>query len=238
MSKKSKCDCERGGSFPLFGNGFTRRHFLQVAGTGIVASYFADVASARLLSDVTAVNPTLHNTARNCILIFLSGAPSHVDTWDLKEGAWTPAADFNPTQYGDMRFPQGLMPKTAEQLGKLAIIRSGLSWAAVHSLAQTWAQIARNPAGATGRIAPHIGAVVSLESQKSRRDTGSTPLVGSSSNRISGRCSSVHISASFCFMPPESLPACRSRNGSMRVIFKSRPVRSSRSAPVTPNRSA
>src|SRR5947207_10822923 len=175
MSKKSKCECERGGSFPLFGNGFSRRHFLQVAGTGIVASYFADVASARLLSDVTAVNPTLHNTARNCILIFLSGAPSHVDTWDLKEGAWTPAADFNRTQYGDVRFPQGLMPKTAEQLGKLAIIRSGLSWAAVHSLAQTWAQIARNPAGATGRIAPHIGAVVSLESQKSRRDTDIFP---------------------------------------------------------------
>ena len=40
--------------------------------------------------------------------------------------------------------------------------------------------------------------------QKSRRETGSTPLVGSSRNRICGRCSRVHISASFCFMPPES----------------------------------
>jgi hypothetical protein len=168
MSKKSKCDCEQGGSFPLFGEGFTRRHFLQIAGTGIVASYFAEVASARLLSDVMAVNPQMHNTAKNCILIFLSGAPSHTDTWDLKEGAWTPTADFNPTAYGDMRFPQGLMPKTAEQLNRLAIVRSGLSWAAVHQLAQTWAQIARNPGGATGRIAPHIGAVVSLETQKAR----------------------------------------------------------------------
>ena len=35
MAKRQKCDCERGGSFPLFGNGFSRRHFLQVAGTGI-----------------------------------------------------------------------------------------------------------------------------------------------------------------------------------------------------------
>ena len=168
MSKKSKCDCERGGSFPLFGDGFSRRHFLQIAGTGIVASYFAPVVSARLLSDVKAVNPQLHNSAKNCILIFLAGAPSHVDTWDLKEGAWTPAVDFNPTSYGDVRFPQGLMPKTAEQLNRLAIVRSGLSWAAVHQLAQTWVQIARNPGGATGRIAPHIGAVVSLETQKGR----------------------------------------------------------------------
>jgi hypothetical protein len=169
MSKKKSCECERGGSsFPLFGDGFTRRHFLQIAGTGLVASYFAPVASARLLSDVKAAGPSLQSTARNCILIFLSGAPSHVDTWDLKEGAWTPTVDFNPTSYGDVRFPQGLMPKTAEQLGHLAIVRSGLAWAAVHQLAQSWAQIARNPGGATGRIAPHIGAVVSLEMQKSR----------------------------------------------------------------------
>jgi hypothetical protein len=38
----------------------------------------------------------------------------------------------------------------------------------VHQLAQAWAQIARNPGGATGSIAPHIGAVVALESQASR----------------------------------------------------------------------
>src|SRR5205085_8220198 len=102
------------------------------------------------------------------------------------EGAWTPAVDFNPTSYGDMRFPQGLMPKTAEQLNRLAIIRSGLSWAAVHSLAQAWVQIARNPGGATGRIAPHIGAVVSLESQKSRSDSDILPGFVSISQVMAG----------------------------------------------------
>ena len=162
----ARCNCD-GNSFPLFGGGFSRRRFLQVAGTGLGASYFADVASAKLLESATAVNPTLHKTAKNCILIFLSGAPSHVDTWDLKEGAWTPA-DFTPADFGAIRWPQGLMPETANHLGKLAIVRSGLSWAAVHNLAQEWAQIARNPGGATGSIAPHIGAVVSLESQLSR----------------------------------------------------------------------
>jgi hypothetical protein len=44
-----------------------------------------------------------------------------------------------------------------------------LSWALVHTLAQTWVQVARNPGGATGSIAPHIGAVVALEKQRSRR---------------------------------------------------------------------
>ncbi|HEV7919322.1 MAG TPA: DUF1501 domain-containing protein [Thermoanaerobaculia bacterium] len=164
-----KCDCGHSGSFPLFGEGFSRRRFLQVAGTGLVASYFADVVSPSLLQAAVGVKPALHNTAKNCILIFLSGAPSHVDTWDLKEGAWTPK-DFAPTSYGEVRWPQGLMPKTAEHVAELGIIRSGLSWAAVHNLAQAWAQIARNPGGATGRIAPHIGAVVALEAQTARKE--------------------------------------------------------------------
>jgi hypothetical protein len=168
MARKHDCDCERGGSFPVFGEGFSRRQFMQVAGTGIVASWFAPVLNAGLLQNATGVSPTLHRTAKNCILIFLSGAPSHIDTWDLKEGAWTPL-DFAPTSYGDMRFPQGLMPNTANQLGRISVIRSGLSWAAVHGLAQAWVQIARNPAGATGSIAPHIGAVVAIESQAARQ---------------------------------------------------------------------
>jgi len=178
MRHKKNCECDRGGSFPVFGEGFTRRHFMKLAGTSVVASFFADVASARLLADATSVNPTLRNSAKNCILIFLAGAPSQIDTFDLKEGPWTPK-DFAPTTYGSshdqVRFPQGLMPKTAEQIDKLAIIRSGLSWAAVHQLAQSWVQIARNPTGATGRIAPHIGAVVSLESQKTRIATDILP---------------------------------------------------------------
>lgn len=187
MRHEKNCECDRGGSFPVFGEGFTRRHFMRLAGTSVVASFFADVASARLLADATSVNPTLRNSAKNCILIFLAGAPSQIDTFDLKEGAWTPL-DFAPTTYGSIRFPQGLMPKTAEQIDKLAIIRSGLSWVAVHQLGQSWAQIARNPTGATGRIAPHIGAVVSLESQKTRISTdilpgfvalGATPMVKS-----------------------------------------------------------
>jgi hypothetical protein len=174
MPHKTNCECERGGSFPVFGEGFTRRYFLKLAGTSVITSFFADIASARLLTDAASVNPTLRSSAKNCILIFLAGAPSQIDTFDFKEGSWTPS-DFAPATYGSIRFPQGLMPKTAEQIDKVAIIRSGLSWAAVHQLAQSWAQIARNPTGATGRIAPHIGAVVSLESQKTRIATDILP---------------------------------------------------------------
>src|SRR5207248_10282817 len=70
---------------------------------------------------------------------------------------------------------QGLMPKTAEHLDKLTFVRPGLAWAAVHTLGQAWAQIARNPGGATGAIAPHIGSVVSLESQAARSPSDVLP---------------------------------------------------------------
>src|SRR5215212_3947436 len=163
----SKCTCPHGNS-PLLGEGFTRRNFLRVAGTGLVASYFADVLDPRLLSAAeVAPNVALRNSARNCIFVFLNGASSNVDLWDLKEGAWTPT-DFAPTTVGGIRWPQGLLPKTGAHLDKIAIARCGLSWAAVHQLGQSWAQIARNPGGATGAIAPHIGAVVSLEAQAAR----------------------------------------------------------------------
>jgi hypothetical protein len=166
--RKSKIECpscDKASGLAL-GPGFTRRNFLQLAGTGIVASWFADVLSPRLLFAQTVPGASVHNTAKSCILIFLAGAPSNIDMFDLKEGSWTPS-DFAPTSFngGNIRFAQGLLPKTASHLSEMALVRPGLAWAAVHQLGQSWAQIARNPGGATGAIAPHLGSVVSLEAQ-------------------------------------------------------------------------
>ena len=156
-------------------NDFSRRHFFRIAGTGLVASYFADVLDPKLLlATTTNAAPALKNTAKSCIFIFLAGAPSQTDLWDFKEGAWTPS-DFAPETHGALLWPHGLMPKTAAHLDRLAFIRCGQAWAAVHQLGQTWAQIARNPTGATGAIAPHIGAVVALESQAKRTTSDVLP---------------------------------------------------------------
>ena len=172
--KQAHCTCTANGSTLFSGEGFSRRRFLRIAGSSLVASYFADVIAPPLLYGASGVTPTLHNTARNCVFIFLSGGPSQVDMWDLKEGAWTPQ-NFAPTSFGQVRWPQGLLPKTSEHLNRIALIRSALSWAAVHPLAVKWAQTSRNPSGATGSFAPHIGAVVSLETQKRRALTDVLP---------------------------------------------------------------
>ncbi|MEP7365336.1 MAG: DUF1501 domain-containing protein, partial [Acidobacteriota bacterium] len=101
-------------------------------------------------------------TAKYCVMVNLAGGPSHTDTFDLKEGPWTPPA-FDPTSYNDVRWPRGLFPKLATQLESAVLLRSVLSWSGVHGLGQSWLQIGRNPVPAVNKYAPHIGSVVSLE---------------------------------------------------------------------------
>ena len=65
---KIECpDCTRASGFPIGeAKGFSRRRFLQVGATGIVASYFLDVVNPKLLYGATkAPNVYLRNTARN-----------------------------------------------------------------------------------------------------------------------------------------------------------------------------
>lgn len=136
-----------------------RRMFFRHAASAIGGYY---LLPGHPTETVAKAAVTTKSTAKNVIFILLAGAPSHVDTFDLKEGPWLPAR-FNPTSYGNVRWPQGLMPKLAEQLSSLAIIRSARAWAGVHGLMQQWVQIGRNPTSASAKISPHIGSVVSME---------------------------------------------------------------------------
>ena len=69
----------------------------------------------------------------------------------------------------------------------------------------------------------------SMSVQNCRRESGSTPVVGSSRMRRSGSWTSAPQSPTFCFMPPESLPAGRSANGPSPVASSSSLTRTVRS---------
>jgi hypothetical protein len=139
--------------------GLGRRVFFRHAGAALAGSFF--LPGGPLVRPAQAA-PAVNGRARNVVFVLLAGAISHVDSFDLKEGAWTPAA-VEPTSYGDIRWPRGLMPKLAEQLEDIALLRSVRAWALVHGLSQTWVQIGRNPLSGLSKIAPHIGSVVSRE---------------------------------------------------------------------------
>jgi hypothetical protein len=105
---------------------------------------------------------TPKKTARNVIFVRMAGGPSHVDTFDFKEGSWL-TQGFNPTRYNGVLWPQGLLPQIAESMDQIALLRSVRSWAAVHEIASNWMQLGRNPVAPSSRFAPHIGSVVALE---------------------------------------------------------------------------
>lgn len=168
------CKPERPANSPLIGPVLGRRSFFKLAGAG-VSGFFLSSALRTEVRSAPMLDAHLVGKARNCIFILLQGAPSHVDTFDLKVGAWTPG-DFNPTSYNGVMFPQGLMPNLAGQLNRLAIVRSMRAPALVHPLQQTWAQIAQSPTSALGKVAPNMGSVVALEFEPQRRPDQKLPV--------------------------------------------------------------
>src|SRR5579884_4516410 len=100
-----------------------RRLFFKIAATG-VSGYF--LPPMRWIAEAQSNSqPTILGTAKNCIFILLTGAPSQIDTFDLHVGAWTPKS-FNPDTINGIDWPSGLLPNLATQLsmGRFSIIRS------------------------------------------------------------------------------------------------------------------
>jgi uncharacterized protein DUF1501 len=144
----------------------TRRQLFQVIGAGVTACMAGKPAAAGVVINSNPVQT--QNKARNVIFILLAGAPSHTDTFDLKVVDGVTPANFTPTNINGILWPVGLLPKLADQLPNLAIVRSVRAWATGHSISQNWVQIGRNPSGALGDIAPNIGSIVAAEKYAER----------------------------------------------------------------------
>src|SRR6476660_6118839 len=153
---------------PLNEQVINRRIFFEIAGAGVAGYFLSPMDLGAQIAPTTTQPAILLNTARNVLFVLLPGAPSHTDMFDLKVGPWTPAA-FTPTTLNGVDFPAGLLPTLTSQFDKIALLRSCQSNALVHSLLQTWNQIARNPASSSAGIAPNIGSVVAMEADATRR---------------------------------------------------------------------
>ena len=120
---------------------------------------------------------TPKGTAQNVIFILMAGAPSHTDTFDLKDASVStaPAGLHKPETVNGIYFPTGLMPKLANLTDDFAIARNVQAHAVVHSVSQTWVQIGRNPLAALGNIAPNIGSIVAAEKFPQRKPSDIFP---------------------------------------------------------------
>lgn len=143
-----------------------RRDFFRLLGAGVTGSYLA--SNPVQAQGVKGQSVQTKNTAKNVIFILLAGAPSHVDTFDLKMTNGITPAGFNPANLNGVTWNSGVFPKLAARYEDIALVRSARAWAAQHTLSQTWVQIGRSPAAVLGDIAPNIGAIVSVEKRPER----------------------------------------------------------------------
>lgn len=98
----------------------TRRDFLRTGFGGLVGAIAASRWDLRLLAQEAASK----RTAKACILLWMSGGPSQLDTWDPKPGKETggPIKTVETSVTG-IHISEYL-PKVAQQMKHLAIIRS------------------------------------------------------------------------------------------------------------------
>jgi hypothetical protein len=137
-----------------FCDGFTRRDFLHagsLATLGLTLPGWMTLKSQGSVKDRDV----------NCIMLFLVGGPSQIDTWDPKPNA--PAEIRGPFKPIDTKVPgiqiSEIFPKTAVHMDKVSLVRSVYHTAtAVHDTGHQMMQTGRLFSG--GIEHPHAGCVL------------------------------------------------------------------------------
>lgn len=151
----------------------SRRHFFRV-GAATVSGFYL-VPMVRPANVETTENVTPRGSAEFCIFVFLAGAPSQLDTFDIKEGKWTPP-DFDiRTIKPGIRMPYALFPNLSAQIEHITISRSMEAWESAHSRAQYYLQVGHQFSPARRNEMPSIGAVVAMELDKRRKASDFLP---------------------------------------------------------------
>jgi hypothetical protein len=100
--------------------GMTRRHFMShLAGAALMGP------AARLFGAIEAEAQQVRRRNKHCILLWMSGGPSHLDTWDLKPDSEKNGGPFRPidTAASGVQICEHL-PNVAKQMKHLSVIRS------------------------------------------------------------------------------------------------------------------
>ncbi len=139
-------------------DGITRRDVLTVGALGFLGLSLPDFLRMRAAEAAVAAPK-----AEACIMIWLSGGPSHLDTFDPKPDA--PAeyrGEFNAigTNVDGIQISEYL-PNTAKQMDKVAIIRSLTSSIGAHEQATIYLQTGYKPLPVL--TYPSFGSVIAKE---------------------------------------------------------------------------
>ncbi len=151
----------------------TRREAFRVGASLVSAYWFLPLLEPTNVRAQSKVNP--RGSARFVIFVMLEGGQSHVDSWDLKEGKWTPPNfDIREIAPG-VKWPMALFPQLARQRERYSLIRSMEAWDSVHFRAQYYVQSGHMMNPALQKELPPIGTVVAYESAARRQSTDTLP---------------------------------------------------------------
>lgn len=112
---------------PSAGRYISRREALRAGGLSLVGLSLADLLHSRAAAAaVGKPRPTSFGKAKSCIVVFLKGGPSHLDTFDMKpEAPPEIRGEFRPiaTPVAGMQVSEHL-PRLAQLADKLFVVRS------------------------------------------------------------------------------------------------------------------
>lgn len=131
---------------------FRRRDFIKVGSLG-----FLGISMSQALRLEAATGGKLEGKAKSCILVFLEGGPSQMDTWDPKASSSFRAISTNVPGIQVSE----LLPALSKRMDKLALVRSIRSFGDDHPQAMHYAATGhlQNPA----MQFPSFGAIVAKE---------------------------------------------------------------------------
>jgi hypothetical protein len=150
-----------------------RRDLLKIGGLGLLGAAADGVWPLRMAANNSKTNP--RGNARNVLFYEMSGAISHVESFDFKENAGTPKDLDVHKLRDDLSMSRLLFPRLEKQMDKFAILRTLLSHEEVHFRGQYYVQTGRQLNLAFAKEVPAIGSVIAMELENRRRDADTFP---------------------------------------------------------------
>lgn len=141
----------------------TRRDLLQYGGLGLVGATIGGLWPPKVSAAEggSAVHP--RGNARNVIFYEISGAISHLDTFDFKDNPAVPK-DFKVEKIPTgIYLPTNFLPRISKIMDRVAMVRSFITHEEVHLRGQYYVQAGRQLNVAFAPEIPSIGSVVAYE---------------------------------------------------------------------------
>lgn len=153
----------------------TRRELLQFGGLGLAGAAVHALWPLRIAASGAAPKALPRGNARNVVFYEISGAISHLESFDFKDNPGTPK-DFHVTKLPTgIYFPVNFFPRITRIMDKVAIVRSFVSHEEVHLRGQYYVQAGRPLNVAFAREIPSVGSVVASELEPRRRPADTFP---------------------------------------------------------------